>query len=112
MPKTFTLPLRLTAEGTFETTSDPKRVIEQQILDLLCTNWGERVMRPEHGADLEDFLFSPVVDAFMAPKAAEIKNVLNSSIGYGEVVEVMMSAEESSFSSVRVSVYYRLYEGG
>ncbi len=112
MPKTFLLPLRLTPEGRFATTTDPKRILEQQILDLLVTNEGERVMRPEHGADVQGFLFAPFAVEFMATKAAEIKTSLNNAIQYGEVVEVLMYPEADSNSTVRIKVYYRVFEGG
>ena len=67
--RTLLVPLQLDSAGRFATTGDPSRILAQQIIDLLVTNWGERVMLPQHGANVREFLFAPIMPATLAAKA-------------------------------------------
>jgi hypothetical protein len=112
MPTTFLVPLQLTPEGRIATTSDPQVMLYQQIMDLLVTHQGERIMRPDHGADVQSFLFAPVIEPLLASKAAEIKSIINNSISFGEIVEVICELESGTYSTIRIVVYYRVFEQG
>jgi hypothetical protein len=106
--KTIRLPFQLDYTGHVALTDDPTTILEQQITDLLVTYRGQRVMRPDHGADLEGFIFAPLRDDVIALKADEIHGILVRGIAFGEIVAVRMVPIEGAESSVRLIVYYRL----
>lgn len=106
--KTIRLPLQLDNTGRVSITDDPATIIEQQIIDLLVTYRGQRVMLPDHGADLEGFIFSPIRDEVLALKADEIHGVLTRGISFGEIVAVRMAPIPDADTSIRLTVYYRL----
>jgi hypothetical protein len=106
--KTIRTPFQLDYTGRVALTDDPSTVLEQQITDLLVTYRGQRVMRPEHGADLEGFIFSPMRDDVITLKADEVHGVLARGISFGEIVAVRMVPYTDAESSIRLSVFYRL----
>lgn len=106
--KTILLPFQLDYTGRVATTTDPSTILEQQITDILVTYRGQRVMLPDHGADLEGFIFSPIRTDVINLKADEIHGILVRGIGFGEIVAVRMSPVESVESSIRLTVFYRL----
>ena len=106
--KTIRLPFQLDHTGRVSITDDPSTILEQQITDLLVTYRGQRVMRPDHGADLEGFIFSPLRLDVINLKADEIHGVLTAGISFGEIVAVRMTPIEDAESSIRLLVYYRL----
>ena len=55
----WAFPFAVDADGE-TATARHERDVEQAIRIILGTNPGERVMRPEFGAGLDDFLFEPV----------------------------------------------------
>ncbi len=75
----FTLPFRRSTGslGFFETTQDEIEAIKQNIISLLITNWGERLMRFFYGANLIEFLFEPMRDDILKDK---IKNRIVSQV--------------------------------
>jgi hypothetical protein len=108
--RTLLVPLQLDSAGRFATTGDPSRILAQQIIDLLVTNWGERVMLPQHGANVREFLFAPIMPATLAAKAEEIRTILTAKISFGQIVQVSVEPIEGAPSTVRVIVGYRVVE--
>ena len=106
--KTIRTPFQLDYTGRVALTDDPTTILEQQITDLLVTYRGERVMRPDHGADLEGFIFAPLRDDVVNLKADEIHGILVRGIAFGEIIAVRMTPVEGAESSIRLAVYYRL----
>jgi len=106
--RTIRIPFQLDYTGRVATTNDPATIMEQQITDLLVTYRGQRVMLPDHGADLEGFIFSPIRDDVTTLKADEIHGVLSRGVSFGEIVAVRMLPLEGAESSIRLTVFYRL----
>ena len=106
--KTIRLPFQIDYTGRVALTDDPTTILEQQITDLLVTYRGQRVMRPDHGADLEGFIFSPLRNDVINLKADEVHGILVRGISFGEIVAVRMVPIEGAESSIRLIVYYRL----
>lgn len=50
-------PLNLTQEGTYESNTTIKEVVRQNLKNLLLTAPGERIMDPEFGVGLRNYLF-------------------------------------------------------
>ncbi len=106
--KTIRTPFQLDPTGRMAVTEDPTTIIEQQITDLLVTYRGQRVMLPDHGADLEGFIFAPIRADVVGLKADEIHGTLARGISFGEIVAVRMTPVRDSDSTLRLTVYYRL----
>ncbi len=106
--KTIRLPLQLDHSGRVATTTDPATIIEQQITDMLVTYRGQRVMYPDHGADLEGFIFAPIREDVINLKADEIHGILVRGISFGEIVAVRMAPIAGTDSTLRLTVYFRL----
>ena len=68
-------PLRLDAQGRFAMNSLEDHV-RQSILLILQTARGERVMRPDFGAGLQDLLFSPATAATAALAEHTVRDAL------------------------------------
>jgi phage baseplate assembly protein W len=108
--RTLLVPLQLDSAGRWATTADPAVILAQQITDILVTNWYDRVMLPEHGADLQSFLFAPILSATLSAKADEIKTILSAKISFGEILKVSLEPVANAVSTVKVSVAYRVIE--
>ena len=106
--KTIRTPFQIDHTGRVSLTNDPATIIEQQITDLLVTYRGQRVMRPDHGADLEGFIFAPIREDVINLKADEIHGILARGISFGEIIAVRMAPVPDSDSTIRLTVYYRL----
>ena len=52
----WTFPIKVTSTGGLSYTSGPDK-IQQAIWIVLSTSLGERVMRPDFGAGVQDFVF-------------------------------------------------------
>ena len=65
-------------------------------------------MNPEHGADLEGFIFAPMRDDIIQLKADEVHGILSAGISFGQIVAVRMIPIEGYDSSIRLQVFYRL----
>lgn len=110
--KTLLIPLQIDAAGRWATTTDPATIIRQQIIDLLMTNYGERIMLPEHGANLREFIFAPIMPATLSVKADEIRTTLSAKISFGEIVKVTVEPVVGAESTVRVVVLFRVVDSG
>lgn len=103
-------PLQYDHTGRLATTDDPARILEQQVIDMLVTYRGERLMRPGHGADLLSFIFSPARSDLMGFKADEVRQYLNANIPFGRIVRVEMTNVVGMDSTVRLTVFYQILQ--
>ncbi len=62
--------------GYFEVTEDQLAAIASNVRALLATNWGERPMHHELGANLREFVFEPRVSALRSRISDRIKSQL------------------------------------
>lgn len=106
--KTLLVPFQINSNGGLATTDDTQRIVEQQILDIIMTNFGERVMRPTYGADLRSFLFSPARADFMQMRSREITELLRAQVQLADIVNVSMSNVPTSDSTVRLRIDYAI----
>jgi phage baseplate assembly protein W len=88
--QTLLVPFRFSATGRIATTSDMKRIAEQQILDVLVTGLMERVMRPEYGANVRRLLFDPMNDLALADAASNARDKCVAFVKVANVLEVRM----------------------
>ena len=75
--KAVGLALPFNAKGVFKTTKSTQDQVKSNLINLLLTYKGERVMNPEFGADLPKLLFDPIT-----PKTyTNIQNQIATNVG-------------------------------
>ena len=100
-------PVQLAADGTiaeavFETD------ISQSILIILLTSPGERVMRPDFGAGLNDFVFEPANVATMSKIQARVTSALTAWEPRIIVVDVTVTAQPNTPNCLLISMTYQV----
>lgn len=103
----WAFPLALEADRALATAAYEEDV-RQAVLIILGTGRGERVMRPEFGAGLADFLFAPVT----ATTHERIRNRVREALVDWEpridVLEVTVEALPTQLHRLDVTVRYRV----
>jgi Bacteriophage baseplate protein W len=100
-------PVRLTSEQTLES-AIYEEDIRQAIHIILGTNPGERLMRPDFGAGLNQFIFEPVNTATMAQVKTRVEEALIDWEPRIVIDEVKVSADPSERNTLLIEVQYRV----
>lgn len=100
-------PVRLASEQTLET-AIYEEDIRQAIKIILGTNPGERLMRPDFGAGLNQFVFEPVNTATMAQVKTRVEEALIDWEPRIDVESVKVSTDPSARNTVLIEVSYRV----
>jgi phage baseplate assembly protein W len=82
--------------------------IRQAIRIILLTNPGERVMRPDFGAGLNDFLFEPVTPGTMKALETRVNEALIDFEPRIDVISVAVTAPDSTSGRVLIDINYRV----
>ena len=111
--KTILVPFSFTSgTGRVGTSESLNTVIEQQILDILTTGGGERVMIPRYGADIRSLLFEELDPLVFADYKEDAIQELNDYLTIGRVNNMQISVPsinaygEDWETSINVSVQY------
>jgi len=89
-------------------TSRYERDVEQAIRIILGTNPGERVMRPDFGAGLDDFLFEPVAQGTIERVRRRVEDALIDFEHRIDVERVEVRAAGAARARLDVHVDYRI----
>lgn len=96
--------------GGVSTTSDPLKIAEQQILDVLTTSKGERAMLPGYGASLRDLMFEPVDELLYHEYEIDASQELSRNIRIASIRNILIKGSANAFdpenSTVTASVIY------
>jgi phage baseplate assembly protein W len=85
-----------------------EQAVSQSIENLLNTRFGEKLMDPEVGSKIYEILFEPL-DEFSASELREnIINTINNYEPRVDVINCVVSAEDSDASEVMVDLEYRI----
>ena len=82
--------------------------VREAICIILGTSRGERVMRPEFGAGLRDFLFAPVTTTTMARIRTRVEEALIDWEPRIDVEEVKVEAASSLNNQIDITLRYRV----
>lgn len=82
--------------------------IRQAIRIILGTNPGERVMRPDFGAGLNQFVFEPVNNTTLARVKTRVEEALIAFEARIELLEVAVAAERPLRNRLLIDITYRL----
>lgn len=82
--------------------------IRQSIRIILFTNRGERVMRPDFGAGLNEFVFEPINTTTMAALETRVRESLIEWEARIDVDEVKVTADDSEPNKLLIETAYRV----
>jgi phage baseplate assembly protein W len=99
-------PVGLAADGTVETSAEAEDVRES-IRIILGTNKGERVMRPDFGADLGRLVFEPLNTTTMSLARHYVEEALTVWEPRIDHVEVTVSADRPA-GRLLIEIRYRI----
>jgi phage baseplate assembly protein W len=100
-------PLGFRADGAVEVAVFEEDV-RQSILIILGTDRGERLMRPDFGAGLQDFVFSPVTFTTMEQIRVRVQEALVDWEPRIEVLEVTVEAAAPLRNRLDITIHYRV----
>jgi phage baseplate assembly protein W len=94
--------------GPFNSTYSTKDQIKSNLINLLLTNKGERVMNPEFGCDLGTALFEGINENLIEV----IQNLINTNVAIFvpevQITEVLVDINNPDNNAVSVTVKYKI----
>ena len=100
-------PMGLAADGQIAT-AVYEADVAQAIRIILETNRGERVMRPEFGAGLNDFLFEPISAATLALIENRVREALIDWEARIDLLAVTVTAVDHTNGQLLIEISYRV----
>lgn len=108
----LTLPIRLGKNGYFETTTDEMAQVKSNLMNLLLTQKGERLMQPTFGCDLASLVFDTTTDDGQASIEAAIQIAVSDWMPFVGIDEVRVGRSADSEHKIMVSIKYTLLTRG
>jgi phage baseplate assembly protein W len=103
----WAFPLRVEADGTIAE-AIYEEDIRQAIRIIIFTNRGERVMRPEFGAGLNEFVFANVNTTTMALVETRVRESLITWEPRIDVLEVRVTSDAGERNKLLINLSYRV----
>lgn len=103
----MTLPIRLGANGYFQTTTDVLTQVKTDLTNLLLTRRGERMFQPNFGCDLPLILFEPATDDGLAEATSVIQTAVQTWLPFVRVNAVKISRDDV-YNRVTIAVSFTL----
>jgi phage baseplate assembly protein W len=96
--------------GVFNKTYTTKDQIKSNLINLLLTEVGERVMNPNFGCDLRRFLFEGITENNMEEVAASLQNSISIFIPEITVtnIDVAPTSDTNTSNTLNLTVNYYL----
>lgn len=82
--------------------------IQQSIMIILGTNPGERVMRPDFGAGLNQFVFEPVTAATMSAISNRVQEALIDWEPRITVLQVNVTTDPAQMNLLLIGIQYQI----
>jgi phage baseplate assembly protein W len=105
--KALLFPFHLDLNGHIATTTAYPEVIRGQLIDVLMTNHGERVMRPGYGANMRAALFDPAEELVRADAAQQTMDAIQTWAPRVTMQSVGFSIDRMKPGDLYVDVLYR-----
>jgi len=99
--------LPFNAPGVFNKTYSTKEQTKSNLINLLLTDKGERIMNPEFGTDLRKSLFDNITDSSIEILKAKIIDAVNIFIPEIFLEDVIIEPD-SDYNTLNVTINYRL----
>lgn len=87
---------------------DEVDAINRSIQLILATAKGERLMRPDFGSDLYNFLFQPLSEINKGRMATAVKNALQKWEPRIRVLDVAVSSDLRNAATALISINYKV----
>jgi phage baseplate assembly protein W len=100
-------PVNVNAKGEIEK-SEHEEDIKEAIWIILSTSKGERVMRPDFGCGIYEFVFATINTATLGLIEASVREALTFWEPRIELVNVNVSAEKAAEGKLLISIDYRV----
>ena len=97
--------------GVFNSTYSTKDQIKSNVINLLLTNRGERIMNPNFGADIKDVLFEGMTETIVPLIQDKITTAFSSYIPQASISKIDVVFSEDT-NTVNVTVNYTLNISG
>lgn len=97
--------------GVFNSTYSTKDQIKSNVINLLLTNRGERIMNPNFGADIKDVLFEGMTETIVPLIQDRITTAFSSYIPQASISKIDVVFSEDT-NTVNVTVNYTLNISG
>lgn len=95
------------SNGSIATTTDNDRVVRGQVIDVIVTNEGERLMRPQWGCNIQSTLFEPADALERSDMASYTKERVNALLPRAIVRDVVVENPAAERNLVFVKVAYK-----
>jgi phage baseplate assembly protein W len=95
----------------FNKTYSTKDQIKSNLINLLLTNKGERIMNPQFGADIKNVLFEGMVGDLISTIRNNVSNAINIFIPQVILDNVNVDYDED-YHTINISINYRLVISG
>lgn len=105
MTTAISFPFRIAPDGRIALTRTYNEVVRGQVIDALMTNFGERVMRPRYGCDIQAALFDPTDELMRKDAAGLIKGKLEQLVPRAIIRSVTLT--EAAETTIYITVVYR-----
>lgn len=110
--RSIALPFRIT-NGRIATLTDPYKIVEQKILDVLLTSNNERVMNPRYGSAVYALLYEIMDDNVLADFKTEALMDLRENVDGAEIADIKFSSTnllgDSEYNTtLEITVFYRI----
>lgn len=107
----ITLPIQIT-NIAFNQSFTTREQVRSNIINLLKTKRGERVMQPDFGLGLESILFEPIDEDTQTRIQSEIENAIDIWLPYVVVEELVVNIDDElkDTNTVNVSLTFSLVE--
>jgi len=100
----FLVPFQLTPQGTVATTTDPNVIATQRVQCLIGTPTGARVMQPDYGVNIPQFMFSSDLQADINDVTNEITTALQTWEPTITVIEIDVDTSQSQIGYDNITV--------
>lgn len=100
-------PVNVDAEGGIAM-SEYEEDVKEAILIILGTAKGERVMRPDFGCGIHDYVFAPINTTTVTLVENSVRDALTNWEPRIELIKVEVSTERADEGKLPVSIDYRV----
>jgi hypothetical protein len=107
LQKNIAIGVSLPFDKPFTSTYTTKDQIKSNLLNLLLTDIGERVMNPSFGTNLKKFLFSNITDNNLENLKSNILNSIYTYIPEITVIEIVINPD-ADYNLMELSINYVL----
>lgn len=98
-------PFRI-SNGSITTTDDYDRIVRAQVIDVVATNQGERLMNPQWGCNLQAAMFEPADHLERTDLQNYTQERINALLPRASVSEVTVDSPNADPNSVVVGISY------